>query len=221
MVRDAYSGDYCMNKAFWFGFVSCLTLGCLQPSIARAAVDSLKIGAAEVDITPPIGHRMAGYFDERLSTAIHDPLNAKALVVQQGRERIALVFCDLAGFSLHVSTNARAQASQKTGIPVSNIMMCATHSHTGPLFDDVRRQYFHQTALAKFGTDPQEKIYYPDFLVERLVKVVVAAQAKLEPALLEAGIARQAGLPLLDEERQGRLQPGHAEPEHRPPGRTG
>src|SRR5947208_5565728 len=114
----------------------------------------LKIGAAEIDITPPVGHRMAGYFDERLATGIHDPLKAKAIILQQDQEQIALVFCDLVGVSLTVTTNARAQASQKTGIPVSNIVICATHSHTGPLFDDVRRHYFHERDVAKLGTDP-------------------------------------------------------------------
>src|SRR5438876_7756919 len=91
--------------------------------------DSLQIGAAEIDITPPIGHRMAGYFDERLSTGVHDPLHAKAIVLQQDKEQIALVFCDLVGVSQTVTTNARAQASQKTGIPVAHIVICATHSH--------------------------------------------------------------------------------------------
>jgi hypothetical protein len=144
---------------------------------------------------------MAGYFDERLATGTHDPLKAKAIVLQQdsdtlkgGHQTAALVFCDLVGVSLTVTTNARAQASLKTGIPVSNIVICATHSHTGPLFDDVRRDYFHKTAIEKQGTDPQEKIHYPDFLTEQLVKVIAQAQANLRPAQLEAGIATQDGL---------------------------
>src|SRR5437764_6535458 len=88
------------------------------------AAEPLKIGAAEIDITPPVGHRVAGYFDERLATGVHDPLKAKAIVMKQGDEQIALVFCDLVGLSLNVTTNARAQVSDKTGIPVSHIMMC-------------------------------------------------------------------------------------------------
>src|SRR5439155_496027 len=137
---------------------------------------------------------MAGYFDERLSTGTHDPLHAKALVLKQGDEQIALVFCDLVGVSLTVTTNARAKASDKTGIPVPNIVICATHSHTGPLFDDVRRHYFHAAAVEKFGKDPQEKIYYPEFLIERLVKVITEAKANLRPAQLEVGIAKQENL---------------------------
>src|SRR5438874_5571276 len=109
--------------------LSCLILGCRHAPAKASQNESLRIGAAEIDITPPVGHRMAGYFDERLATGVHDPLKAKAIVLQQGNEQIALVFCDLVGVSLNVTTNARAQASQKTGIPVSNIVICATHSH--------------------------------------------------------------------------------------------
>ena len=89
---------------------------------------------AEINITPPVGHRMAGYFDERFATGVHDPLKAKALVLQQGGQEFVFVFCDLVGLSLNVTTNARATISRETGIPVSNIVMAATHSHTGPLF---------------------------------------------------------------------------------------
>src|SRR5437870_13292634 len=143
------------NSRLLSAVISSAFLFSISLSATGAASDAgaFKIGAAEIDITPPIGHRMAGYFDERLSTGVHDPLKAKALLLQQDKEKIALVFCDLVGVSLTVTTNARAQASQKTGIPVSNIVICATHSHTGPLFDDVRRHYFHETAIKKFGKD--------------------------------------------------------------------
>src|SRR3954452_10137015 len=133
--------------------------------------DRFKSAVPEIDIPPPTGHRMAGYYDERLATGTHDPLKAKALVLRQGNEQVSLVFCDLVGVSLHVTTNARARASLKTGIPITNIVIAATHSHTGPLFDDVRRHYFHEAALAKYGKNPQETIYYPDFLSARLVQV--------------------------------------------------
>jgi hypothetical protein len=183
-----------MNHRISFLVASLLITGCRHPDNQQAPNDSLRIGAAEIDITPPSGYRMAGYFDERLSTGTHDPLQAKALVLQQGKQQIALVFCDLLGISLHVSTNARARASHQTGIPVEHIMICATHSHTGPLFDDVRRQHFHKLAVAKYGQDPTEKIYYPDFLTEALVKVIHEAQKALRPARLETAILKQEGV---------------------------
>jgi neutral ceramidase len=168
----------------FFAFLWLIAFSCAFQTvcIAAASNDSIEAGAAEIDITPPVGMRMAGYFDERFATGVHDPLKGKALVLRQGGQEIAMVFCDLVGVSLNVTTNARAQASQKTGIPAPNIMICATHSHTGPLFDDVRDHYFHEAAVAKFGKDPHEPVHYPTFLTEKLVTVIGEAHSKLHAA---------------------------------------
>jgi len=171
-----------------------LFVGCSHVSPEPAPAQSLQVGAAEVDITPPIGYRMAGYFNERLSTGIHDPLHAKAMALRQGSEQIALVACDLIGVPLEVSTDARVRISQRTGIPVSNIVICATHTHTGPLYEGPLREYFHETALQQNETDPKEKVDYAAFLTDQLAGVVAAAQVTLRPAELQAGIAEQEGL---------------------------
>ena len=42
-----------------------------------------RAGAAAVDITPPVGWRKAGGYDEVISSGIHDPLYAKAVVFEQ------------------------------------------------------------------------------------------------------------------------------------------
>jgi hypothetical protein len=186
---------FSVRSFFVLVLISLVVQGCVHSDGRKEPGGAgLRIGAAEVDITPPAGHRMAGYFDERLSTGTHDPLKAKAIVIRQGKEEIAMVFCDLVGLSLNVTTNARTRASKLTGIPVTNIVMCATHSHTGPLFDDVRRYYFHEAAMAKYGKDEKEAIYYPDFLVAKLVEVVQAARAKSHPAMLKVGIGKQENL---------------------------
>jgi hypothetical protein len=171
----------------------CPFLGCHHPD-RQASRRIAQRGVAQVDITPPVGFRMAGYFNERLSTGVHDPLQAKALVLRQGQEQIALVSCDLVGVSLGDTTKARARASERTGIPVTNIVICATHTHTGPLFDGPLREYFHEAAMAKYQNDPQEKVNYRRFLVERLVTVITAAQANLRPAEVQTGITRQEGV---------------------------
>ena len=171
-----------------------LLTGCQHVSRPVSPAESYSVGAAEIDITPPVGARLAGYFNERLATGMHDPLHAKAIVLRQGAEQIAFVSCDLIGISLGVTMNARVQASARTGIPVSNIVICATHSHTGPLFEGPLRDYFHGLAEAKNLHDPQEEVYYPAFLIERLIKVITAAQTNVRPAQLQAGIATQPGL---------------------------
>src|SRR5512132_2796757 len=106
----------------------------LAMSGAAAQLQPLQVGLAETEITPPLGYRMDGYFTERLSTGVKDPLKAKAVVFQQGNTKFALVVCDLIGVPQSMTADVRAQASARTGIPVAHIAITATHTHTGPLF---------------------------------------------------------------------------------------
>ncbi|MCH7559088.1 MAG: neutral/alkaline non-lysosomal ceramidase N-terminal domain-containing protein, partial [Planctomycetes bacterium] len=157
-------------------------------------VSELTAGLAVTDITPPVGYRMSGYFRERLSTGTSNPLCAKALVLRQGDERAALVFCDIIGISLDVSSRARRQAAEKTGIPAANILIAATHSHTGPLYFGALRKHFHDLAMAEHGSDPYEKVDYSSELVAKIVKVITQANAAAKPIRLKAGVAEQQGL---------------------------
>lgn len=145
----------------------------------------LQIGIAEIDITPPVGYRMDGYFYERLNTGQQDPLRAKALVLQQGSTRAALVVCDLLGMPRSMSSEVRALASARTGIPAANIAITATHTHTGPLFAGERARLFSEQAAAKLGTDPLAAVKYPETLRDKLVEVIAAANTRVSPAALE------------------------------------
>ncbi len=173
------------------GIFACLVLCCR----GQLSAQELRVGVAVRDITPPTGYRMSGYFFERLNTGTHDPLNAKALVLIQGEEQAALVFCDLIGLSRAVSDEARKLASEQTKIPVSNILIAATHSHTGPLYGGVLRDYFHAQAIAKHGHDPAEKLVdYPAWLANRLADAIVSAAKNAVPAHLESQALEQRGV---------------------------
>jgi hypothetical protein len=172
------------------------TIVALAMTIASApakqiATPPLQAGMAEVDITPPIGYRMDGYFTERLSTGIKDPLMAKALVFQQGDTKTALIVCDLLGVPQTLTREVRARAAARTGIPAANIAITATHTHTGPLFSGERARIFSDQAAAKYGSDPLARINYVDTLRDRLVEVIVAANATVSPATLEFVAARE------------------------------
>jgi neutral ceramidase len=168
-----------------------LTLGLLG-SAAWAA--ELSVGVATIDITPPVPYRMEGYFSERLSTGIRDPLWAKALVFRQGTEQVAVVSCDLCMVPAEVTTPARRLAEQQSGTSADRILIAATHSHTGPLYVYALREYLHQQAVAKHGSDPYEKVDYPAELVRKLAQVVAEAQKALQPVQLQAGLGAQTGL---------------------------
>ena len=157
-------------------------------------VPELTAGLAVIDITPPIPYRMSGYFSERLSTGTSNPLCAKAIVLGQGKERAALVFCDIIGLSLDVSLRVRRQVAKQSGIPAANILLAATHSHTGPLYFGALRKHLHNMAVAKEGSDPYEKADYSSELAAKIVKVITQADAEAKPIRLKAGVAEQKGL---------------------------
>jgi hypothetical protein len=145
----------------------------------------LQAGLAAVEITPPVGYRMDGYFSERLSTGLKDPLEAKAVVFQQGTTKAALVVADVIGVPQPLSSEVRALAAARTGIPAANIAITATHTHTGPLFSGERARIFSEQAAAKFGADPLAAVKYPEMLRDRLVEVIAAANAAVSPAAIE------------------------------------
>jgi len=174
-----------------------------KPQLAAAGrpTAELRAGLAVIDITPPIGYRMSGYFYERLSTAVMNPLHAKAIVLRQSAGRpmaenrsAALVFCDIIGLSREVTSRARKEASEKTGIPAEYILIAATHSHTGPLYFGALRKHFHDVAVAKYGSDPCEKVDYANVLSEKIAQVIAQADAATKPVRLQAAVAQQQGL---------------------------
>jgi hypothetical protein len=165
----------------------------LFPLLAFSA-EPLKCGFAVSDITPPVGYRMSGYFYERFSTGVANPLLAKAVVLQQGDQRLAWVFCDLVGVPAHVTTLVREQASKESNIPRDNLFIAATHTHTGPLYFGPLRNYFHSAAVKKNGADTHEAVDYGDELREKLVATVAQAAAALEFTDMALGTTQQQGL---------------------------
>lgn len=145
----------------------------------------MRVGIAEVDITPPVGFPMAGYYHERLAEGAIDPLKAKAIVFRNGAAAAALVVCDLIGIATDLKLAIRQRASEKTGIPASNIVISATHSHTAP--DYMKELYL------KLGGAAQEPLRaaYIEKLISGPAQAIAQADAAARPAVLEAGSAIQ------------------------------
>ena len=150
-----------------------------------------QMGTATLDITPPVGYRMSGYFHERLSEGIKDPLLAKAIVFSQGDTVAAIVCCDLVGIFNEVAHNSRQLIETQTGIPPSHVSITATHSHTGPLYFGALRDHFHAVAVARDGTDPHEQFDYPSFFTQQLADVVQQAKENLADVTFSAGCGHE------------------------------
>ncbi len=148
--------------------------------------ESLQVGIAEVDVTPPVGFPMAGYYHERLADGMIDPLKAKAIVFRDGETAAALVVCDLIGIATDLSREIRQRASAATGIPDPHIVVAATHSHTAP--DYMKELYLY------LGDEPQETLRadYIRRLIEGPVEAISQAHANAAPVALRSGSAVQS-----------------------------
>ena len=89
-----------------------------------------RAGAAIADITPPLGELVVGGFVPFPANEIHDPLHARCLVLDDGKNRIAIVICDNLGITRSVYDEARAEISKHSKIPPDQILMAATHTHS-------------------------------------------------------------------------------------------
>ncbi|HEX3601125.1 MAG TPA: hypothetical protein VHU84_13330 [Lacipirellulaceae bacterium] len=163
----------------------------LSATVAASGAEPLQAGIAFVDITPPTPFRMSGYFYERLSTGTKDPLFARAIVFQQGKELAALVFCDVVGVPAEIAAPARKKIAEATGIPVEHIAVTGTHTHTGPLYFSSLHNEFHELAEAAHGKDPYDSAPYRSQLIDNIAKAVVAAKAALAPVELKSGYAHE------------------------------
>lgn len=99
----------------------------------------LKAGVCRVDITPPIGVYLQGYGGrEKPGDGIHDRLFAKILVLKDEHTSLLIVTADLISFSPEFMEKIRIFVKNNTKIPERNILICASHTHSGPITMNLR-----------------------------------------------------------------------------------
>jgi len=129
----------------------------------------LKAGVAKIDITPPVGSQMAGFEGRAFGAlAVHDPLWARALVLDDGERRVALVALDICEVSEELVAGVRSAASSSSGVAADGLLIAATHTHSGP------------RDTGDEGSEDERS--YWSALQSKLADVVEQAAASLEPA---------------------------------------
>jgi hypothetical protein len=100
-------------------------------SLAAGGDGELKAGFGSSDITPEIGASIPGGFRPNPSKGVRDPLYAVAFVVTDGATPIALVGIDELFIGKDTVRQARERIEKNTGIPAANVLVAASHTHTG------------------------------------------------------------------------------------------
>lgn len=107
---------------------------------------SLRVGAATADITPGVGVPMGGYGARQgVSTGVGDPLLVRAIVLDDETTRLAVAVCDLVAVSPAIVEGARTIIATECGIAPTNVVVAATHTHSGP---ELRREDRHGYAAS-------------------------------------------------------------------------
>jgi neutral ceramidase len=103
---------------------------------ASAQAAGLKAGVAKVEITPPLGEKMWGYFDRQAGAkGTLDPLFARVLVLEAGEKRLALVVLDL-GRTFGPAQLERLRETARRSSGISYVLVQATHTHAGPVIQN-------------------------------------------------------------------------------------
>ncbi len=143
---------------------------------------TLRAGAARTDITPPVGVWLSGYGARKEpSSAVADPLYAKALVLDDGQSRIAIVSADLLWLPLEITRQVRKRVQNETGIPADHIMVCGTHTHWGPKIDRPAAAW-PDAAESRISDD------YVDVLTDKITRCVIEAHNKSAGATAAVGM---------------------------------
>ena len=103
-------------------------------------MSNLKIGWAEISITPDKKTALAGQFAERISEYVEKPITATAMAVSQGNEQMIMVSCDLVAVSVNLLDGVREKLKENSvGIDPQKVILSAIHTHTGPVYPRKRR----------------------------------------------------------------------------------
>lgn len=150
-----------------------------------------RAGAATSNITPKIGTSINGNMKDVTIKQIHDETHARSIVLDDGQTRLVFVTVDLCMIYREELDAAKKRAYELTGIPVGNMMISATHTHSGG------------TACSVFQSDPDKD--YLKFLRERIADAVVRANNNLVPARIGWAVGNE---PSQVFNRRWKMKPG-------------
>jgi neutral ceramidase len=91
-----------------------------------ARSSEVKAGAARVDITPAQNELPPSY------EGVHDRIYSRAIVVDNGTTGAVLITVDVGGLSEETWKNVTQRIEKELGIPATNVLITATHTHSSP-----------------------------------------------------------------------------------------
>ena len=154
----------------------------IAPAVLLAQQAEWKVGLAAIDITPTEPVPMAGYAARRAPfEGVAQPLFAKALALEdRSGTRALLITADILGFTRSRSESICNQLMESDGITRSQVLLNASHTHSGPLVAG--------SMLTSVPESSQRKLLkYSETLDSKIVAAAQKALRDMRPARLSWG----------------------------------
>ncbi len=148
-----------------------LLLSMASAALCAESGHPLRAGAAKIDITPTNLHNLNSFGGD--FKAVHDPIYARALVLDNGVNTAALVTLDLVESGDTMPVRERIQ--KELGIPADHIMITSSHDHSAPRIGSVTPGGIAHPATA-------ENLAYTVTVFDKIVAAVKQAKSVLQPA---------------------------------------
>ena len=142
-------------------------------------MNTLQAGFSRVDITPPMGTDIVGYYHSRYASGILDKLEINALALSAGKDKVILLSADLCYIAADSQRHICEHLQKVTGLSKDQIFIHSTHTHTGPVTNAAGR------GLSVSGND-EEKVAlareYFQMLQRKFADATLLALQDLKPA---------------------------------------
>lgn len=147
-----------LHRSFFIGLLFTICTTCVTNAADdQFAVESnLRAGVAKIDITPADVNQLEVVGHRRKVTGVRDPLRAGVLVLDDGQTKAAIVTIDLISAYDELVKLARIQIEKESGIPANNIMVAASHNHSGPGFE--AKTKWGQALIGKLGAAAKQAV---------------------------------------------------------------
>ncbi len=145
-------------------------------------------GFARVDITPPLGSYMPGYYQDRRAKKVLDPLQINCVAFADGEETALVMQFDCEALSDVVAGAMRDAIVKATGVKRDAIFLHASHTHDGGYLAMNSTHGSSGTSGDGVPSNATEIDYiYVNMATTRAADAAVAAIADLKPARLSCG----------------------------------
>jgi hypothetical protein len=145
------------------GFVAGL---CMAVSLSAGEASGLRVGAASAELKAEDNMVIAGGIGPGHAQGQEGQLRATAVVIEKSPDSpVAIVSCDVLMITRDLADRAAAEIQQTCGIPASNVLIHATHTHHAP------------STIRVHGYDRDAT--FCDRLRQSIVKSVADARGKL------------------------------------------